>query len=633
MDLTFGGDEGTPITQPAPNPDISGLIQQFGQKASSRTGGPESDITDEDIQRQMAIAMDAIGNVAKRSTPTYQSPDTAKYLDSLQRVRATATDSVKDLDEQRAKFESASAQEKDAMQRAATANIAKENADQGRAQQIADIAYQMNSLVGIEGNNSRLAEKVGQFHQKNDEFIAMNEASQTLRASVEHDAAALREEQSVGFFDDPIRWMEGIFKIPQMQETVEAGMNEIKVADNQLGTMKLGIEAVQNDINESIAVGKDATEARSKALPSITAQQAAATNALTAAKATEASAKADKELAQQSAAFTGQKFAQVVTAENAEHTAATLAQQRAELEWRSGIQALAKADSDAKAKLMIVDMMTKMQDNQQVGSMLRLFETRMGMPVGSMTLSRYKALPDKGKEFVFGQAAGFIGATPGDAFFNMRDAAQTGIQPGPAISAQTDKMLRDMKAFVQSEQVKPNVQQELAGKNKDQQRAIMVEKVNQRYMDLQTNPQKDANVNPFYEIAPSTLALHSPGIAQSKVGKILQPMITGTSAPSTDQIIATLKTGAANPDEAAKMISQYYQLNTKVKNAVTDFQSFGARPTDSYFYNYRLPGPIFTGSVGRVDLTNETEVKNMLIKQEKSKRITEGLSTGIGGTP
>lgn len=634
MDLTFGGDEGTPITQPAPNPDISSLIQNYGEKASSRTSEPDSTITDEDIQRQMAIAMEAIGNVAKRSTPTYQSPDTAKYLDSLQRVRAVATDSVKDLDTQRKLFESASAQEKDAMQRAATANIAKENADQGRVQQVADIAYQVGDLVGTNGNAGRIAQKTLVFQQKNDEFLAMNEASQTLRASVEHDAAALREEQSVGFFDNPIRWMEGIFKIPQMQETVEAGMNEIKVVDNQLGTMKLGIDAIKDDINENMSIGKDSNEARSKTIPSITAQQAAAVNALTAAKATEDSAKADKNLAVQNAQFGGQRFAQVVTAENAEHSAAVLDQQRAELEWRSQIQAVAKADSDAKAKLMIVDMMTKIQDNQQVGSMLRMYETRMGLPTGSMTLSRYKSLPDKSKEFVFGQALGFTGATPGDAFFNMVEAAQGGLQPGPAISVQTDKMLRDMKAFVQAERVKPSVQQELSGKNKDQQRAILVEKMNERYQQLQSNPQMDANVNPFYEQSPANVALHSPSIAQSKIGKILQPMITGTSVPNTDMVIATLKVGAANPDEAAKMISQYYQLNTKIKNSVTDFQAFGAKPTDSYFYNYRLPGSIFSGTTARVDLTNEVEVKNMILKQQKSellqKTIQEGNATNRG---
>lgn len=634
MDLTFGQDpDGTPLVSENPTNDISGLIQAYGESPAVTGKSPSSSISDEDIERQLAVAIDAIGKVAGKSVPAYKSPDTAKYLDAMQRVRATAEGVTRDVEQSRADFNTASNQEKQAIQASASANVEKSNADQARAQQIADIAYKVNAMVGVDGNADRLSEKVGMFHQLNDQYLATEQASQVLRESVQQDAAKLREETSVSFSDNPIRWLEGIFTIPQLTDTVEAGVNQIKIEDNKLAAMKEGIMGVQGDINESLAAAKDAFEARSRTVPSITAGQAAATNNLAVATATEKAAKTDQELAKQNAAFAGQKLAQAVTAESAERGAQVLAQQNAELEWRSGVQQIVKADSDAKAKLAIAELMTKIQDTQQVASVLKMYETRMGLPPGTMTNSRYKALPDKGKEYVFGMAAGFSGATPGDAYFNIRDAAAAGLQPGPGLSEQTDKMLRTMRAYTEQQFTQKSVQQELSGKNKDQQRAIMVQKVNDKFAEWQANPTIDTQNNPYFEQSPHNVVLHSPGLAQTKIGKILQPYITSSTAPSTDQVIAALRDGAANKDEAADMISQYYQLNTKIKNAVTDFQAFGAKPVTSYLYNYRIPGPVFGDSRGRTDLNNRTEVKSMLLRQERSKEITEGLGKGLGGTP
>lgn len=644
-DLIFAGEDQAPqiqalkpdtprlITQ-GTETDISDLLQGYGNKQAFTPGQPSgSSISDEDIQRQLQIAIDAVGKAASKSIPAYNSPDTAKYLDALQRVRAVANDNVADLDQQRKDFGTASAQEKQAIHSIATAQVQKENADQARAQHIADINYAVNHEFGVEGNADRLADKVGVFHQLNDKYLAIEETNQKLKASVAQDAAKLREEASVSFGDDPIRWIEGIFTIPQLNDTVEAGTKQIQVLDNKQATLKSAIDSIQTDINETVAAAKDAKEARASTVPSITAAQASAVNNLAVAQATEKAAQTDKALATQNSTFAGQKFAQVVTEENAEHSAIVLKQQNNELIWRSGVQQVMKADSDATAKLRIVDLMTKMQDNQQIIGMLKMFETRMGYPPGTFTLSRYKALPDTAKEFVFGQALGFSGATPGDAFFNMRDAAQKGIQPGPGISPQTEKMMRDMKSYVEQLAGGKAAQTDTAGMNKEQQKAYYVQKVNERYLQLQANPTTDANVNPFYEQSPQQVALHSPGIAQSKIGKILQSYISGSSMPNTDMVVSALTKGAENTDEAAKMISQYYQLNMKVRNSSIDFQSFGAKPTNSYFYNYRVPGPIFTGTTGRVDLTNETEVKNMLLRQQKSKAITEGLAGGIQGTP
>lgn len=628
-------DDGTPLPPPGTETDIASLIGGFGQSPVNFTGGTAqaSNIGDEQIMRQLQVAIDAVGNAASKSVPGFKSADTAKYMDTLSQIQHLYSGDSRDIDEQRTAYGKATAQEKQGMQAEAAGGMEKNIADQAKAQKIADIQSKLNFEFGLDGTNDRISEKIGQFHKINDEYLMVERANTNLKESVAQDAAKLREESSVSFLDDPIRWLEGIFTIPQMNDTVEAGVKQTQILDSKAAGLKEATASIQGDINETISAANAAAEARSKALPSITAAQAAAGNNIIAAKATEATAKADQDLARQNSAFAGIKFAEAAAANSAEHGAVALAQQQSEQEWRAGVTAVSKAASDAEAKLRIVDLMTKMQDNQQIIGMLKLAETRMGYPPGTLTLSRYKGMPDTQREYIFGQALGFTGSTPGDAFFNMRDAAAKGIQPGPNTSPQTRKMITDMKGFVEQLSASNEFKTKIAGLPKEQQQAMLKQAVNERYAILKNNPTQATDVNPYYEVTPTTVATLAPSIAQTKIGKILQPFVGQPTSPTTGMVISALRDGAADSTEAARMISQYYQLNVKVRNSVTDFQSFGAKPAESYQYSYRIPGPIFSSGNTRVDLTNETEVKNMLLRQERAKTITEGLTQGVQGTP
>lgn len=632
-DLMFGGEDGTPLITAAPERDISSIITNYGQPSAFVPQKPDAgSISDLDIEKQMQIAIDAVGQVAMRSVPQYKSPDTAKYQDAVQRVRDVATGNAEDLATQRRDFSTASAQEKQAILAKGTATIEKNNADQARVQSIADIAYKAIHEMGVDGNANRISEKVGQFHALNDQYLTLEQTNQALKQSVAADAEKLRQESAVTFGDDPLRWIEGIFTIPQLNDTVDAGIKQIGVLDNKQATLKAAIDSIGTDINETVAAAKDSIELRNRTIPAITAQQAAAENNFAAATSTEKAAAADKDLAKQNSLFAGQKFAETVTAENSERAAAVLKQQEAELQWRSGVQAVGKAASDAEAKLKIVDMMTKMQDSQQIRGMLKLAEIRMGYPEGSLTYSRYKNLPDSQKEFVFGTAMGFTGATPGDAFFNWRDAASKGLQPGPGLPVQSQKMLEDTKAFIQQISSNPQIKLDMQGMNKDQQRQYLANKINERYANFQANPATDAEHNPYYEQSPQRVAqavvAAGGNLGDTKIGKILQPFITGSSVPNTDMIIAALRDGAANTEEAAAMISQYYQLNTRVKNGAVDYAAFGLKPSDTYIYRAKLPGAVFGNNIAPVDLTNQTEVKNFLLRQQKATQIRNAVEEG-----
>jgi len=631
-DLMFGqGDSQTPmITQP-PMVDIGPLIDNVGQRPT--TGAvtmqtlPGEVFSNDAIMAQMQAAITAVSTAASKSYHGYKSPDTAKYLDAAERVRTIGATSVEDIDSQRTKYTAATNQEKQAIQDAGLATMQKTAADQAKAQKIADINYAVNREFGVAGNDDRLADKIGTFHMLNDRYLNMESVNERLKDSVAADAARLREETSIGFTDDPLRWIEGIFTIPQLNDTVEAGNAQINVMNNKLAGLGAAVELVQRDINETVSASISAKEARAGTIPSITAQQAVATNNLTAAIATEKAAEADQKLTVQSAAFAGQKFAQVVTSTNTEHSVAVLQQQNAELAWRSGVQALAKADSDAKAKLAIVDMMTKINDSQQMVGILKLAEARLGYPEGSLTLSRYRAMPDKMKEGVIGQAMGYVGATPGDAYFNLKELADGGIRPGPGYPEQAARMLRAANADLERFQSAQVVKDKMAGMNKDQQKAFLKEHINERYAAFQRSPATDAAENPYYEQSPMQVAAAVPQLAETKVGKILQPLITGVNAPNTDQVLAAIRAGAADVKEAALMTSQYYRLNMQVRNRVVDFQGMGLKPVTSYFYRAPNTGSFF-GSNLRVDLTNITEVENMYRRQD-IRQDPRGAAAGV----
>lgn len=629
-DLVFGQDDSrTPlISQPTPMVDISTLLDNVGQKpttGSAASGGvtlPPEPFSNEAVMSQMQAAIDAVARSGSMRYNPYQSPDTAKFLDAVQRVRDVATQNMGDIDQQRENFRVATEQEKQGIQQVAGATIQQDNANQARAQIIADQNYAVNKQFGVDGNDDFLANKIGLFHKLNDQYLVQEQTNEVLKQSVANDAAQLREEANVNFLDDPIRWLAGVFKIPQLNDTVEAGKNQIEVLNNKQAGLASAITAVSQDINETVAASKDAKEARAGTIPAITAQQAAAANNLATAQATEKAAAADQKLAVQSSSFANQKFAEVVTSFNTEHAVQTLAQQNAELQWRSSLQGLAKADSDAKAKLMIVEMMTKINDNATLAGVLRLSEAQLGLPPNSLTISRYRSWPDRMKEGVIGIGMGYTGATPGDAYFNVKTLADGGVQPGPGLPQQQQQILQGTRADLERFQA-ASVAAGTFPTGKEAQRAFLIAHVNQRYAEMQANPTSNSAENPYYEQTPQNIAAYDQTFAQTKVGKILQPLITGTSAPDTGQVIKTLQAGAADTNEAAKMISDYYRYNTAVKNSIVDYKKFGLKPVNSYFYMAPVPGAIFGENLRRFDLTNPVEVKNMLLRQQKAQAMKD----------
>jgi hypothetical protein len=292
-------------------------------------------------------------------------------------------------------------------------------------------------------------------------------------------------------------------------------------------------------------------------------------------------------------------------------------------------------------RLKAWQMLQAHQDVQWTAGMLKSAGISMGWPEGSMTVSRFNKMTKEEQTIVAMNAAGVMGSTPGDVYGNMVKLTKGGIFTGPGLSSQLRTGLLQLQATARQIESSEPFKLATQGRSKEEKQDFLQKQLNDRYSQYRTNP-SDMNVrasNPYYEVAPNIVAQKlGQQFADSKIGKILQPQITGSTMPSTEDIVATLTKGAKDSTEAAQMISQYYKANMTVRNSVTDFQRLGLLPTNNYSYNYRTAGAMYGSNVGgTIDLTNPTQVAAMLAHQERANTIGKagaGISGALsGGTP
>ena len=573
-------------------------------------------ITDSDIDSLYQATIESMQHAIGMQIPSLKSTDTDKYIKRLGELRALYQGNQKDLDALQQQYQSATASQQAAIAQGTEAKIQEIKANQAKAQQIADIAQNMNEITGVGGNDSRLAAKIQLKNQISDSLIPLGNRSVALKESIQQDAQKLQEEQNVGFFDDPARWLEGIFTIPQMAHQIDAKKLEVGTLDSEIAGVTNTVQGIQADINENVAVGKAATEQRALGLPSLTAQQAAAQANIQAAAGTEAVAKTEQDLIKHNVEFAGIRFSEAVAENSAEAQQIRLKMEQNEQEFKAAVAQVNKADSDALAKARITTLLEKLKDRRTVEGMLRIAEKRLGMAENALTYDQFNRMSEVDRNFIAGQAIGYTGATPGDAWVNMKDADARGIHLGPLTTPQTRQMWQnahEIASVITAASQKEEVYKGITDKNAKQ--AYVVQKINEYYANLQKNPTSDPQKNPFYEISPAFVVAHTPQFAQTDEGKILDGLIKSPTPPDTGQIIAAFKTANnGDPDKTARMVSNYYKLNIKVRNSLTDYGAIGIKvPDSSYVYSYKVPGTFFGSSPGKADLTKFEDVKRLLL--------------------
>jgi len=400
--------------------------------------------------------------------------------------------------------------------------------------------------------------------------------------------------------------------------------DKIAAKQHEVDTLNNEVAGVFADIQENVAALKDANEYRQKAVPTLTAAQEAAEKNIIAAKSAIDVGDANLALVKQSSEFASMKFAETATLGSQEHAALAASLEDARLKFESSSRAVMKADNDAKAKFIIANLASERQAREQIEDTLRRYEVRFGYTKGTWDYTKYKNSSEEVRNFITGQAMGFTGVTVGNAYSTLRDMQERyGISPGPEFPAAKSSALRNLHEYASQllDPIKNPEIREIQGK--EEKRAYVIRKMNEKYDSFQQNPTADTINNPFYEASPRDVSLHSPEIAQWKGGKLLEPFIKGQVQPDTATVVATLAQGATNIDEAAMMISQYYQLNMKIRNSMRDYPGVGYQlHNDSYHWRDTLPGSPFS-KPDFTDLTKSDSVTRMLLKREAMKSLIE----------
>ena len=458
------------------------------------------------------------------------------------------------------------------------------------------MAAAVNSFYGVDGNASRISEKV----------VAAN----NLRNDIE-------ERNKTGFTDDPIAWLENIF---------------IKAHErDQLGDL-------EKDITYNNARAKDAYELRSLAIPSITAQQALAKAKFDAAQTQSDVADASTAYAKVNTQHAATTFAHAVSTVATEGEAASREMALAKEKYTVQLQAILNADTAAKYSFQVVQLMENLEERQElVGVSLRRAEANLDLPKGTLLYNTYKALSTDEKAYYMGAAVGRLGFSPGQA-----GAATTRVMGknlpvmGPDAPAINKALLQLNQKWRDDALLDPKMKEITTPEGRD---GFIAEFINKKWKYAEDNPESNPGENPFPAISPQALDKATGGaLSKSPVGKILQPYINSGATVTAEQVISDIHKTAISQDidpyTESKMIFDYYTANIRARNQGIPFQLYGVDPKPQYIYQTKgTPYLTFTGGLGinplnepgrRVNLLNFDDIRRMTIHTHNAETIQRG---------
>lgn len=606
--------EGTPL------PDVTDLISQIGAPAGTPPVGPVNKgiVGDETIEAAFQSAIEQTETTARTHISPYKSPDTSKYLEAAEGLNAIFFGNAADIKQQREQYEAATEKRKQAESERAAGEKELIQEEARKASILSAWHEHFNKIFGVGGNEDRLVQKTQMHNELSDYLVKFQTGLEGLKDSVARDAEELRQESSVNFLDDPGRWLAGIFKIPQLHAKVQAGVQEIGIKNDQAKGLDEALREIQTDIDSTVANNKAANEARAATLPTTTAAQAAAKSKIVAAQATEASAKADQDLIQQNSRFAGQAFSEASTMTNERKAQLQLEMEAEKTKWDVSVQEALKGDRIALIRLKLAQLLQDKQDSDVMRVALQNGGLQLGLPEGTLTKGRFKALKPDQQGALLQAAVGFYGATPGDAFETWTLNRRAG-NVGPNLAPQVNRILVDTEQWLQQQLASPAFTEKLRNIPKAEQAEYIKNTVNKRFDDFRRNPASDPQHNPFYEVNPAQVLQTLPKLAGTELGKALQTITS--NSPSTKEVIAVLRGAAKTPEAGDKLVAQYYQLNTRVRNALVDYRRFGTVGDTTYIYNQESGGGFFNNKVITTDLTNETQVRKTRLQIELNDKL------------
>jgi len=515
-------------------------------------------------------------------TPTFGGVNLDASKAELLNARSSRDEFRTATDKGQQEFGEATGRFKTAVDRKAEADAALAEADARRAEEIAR-------------NNAFYRDIFGLTPDQNADIAILARLSRKEQEALQEKLRILQEKQKVSLFDNPLEWLMNTIELPNLEQDYN---RQADIVNN-----------IQTRLDANIKTAQNAAAFSAKAIPEITAAQAAAKAEQARAAADQLKSVADRELAKANIGFASEKFAKDIAVANATNDMSRLQIANEEAKYRSAIAAIQLADTQVQRQLNAAKLLEMLQKNKSMDAAFDTYDTIMGNPKGTTTRYSFERMSTAQKENVVAIAAGNFGSGPWTAVNNFIAG-----RPGPHLSPDVQRLAMYLRDKGDNVQIDPTIPRSdkvaiAAARDEGLRKTIIAELMRPKMGGL------------FYELSPNVM-LNS-GLVQkdSRLGKVLSGFSGQTGPVPTDAVVNAIMLEFENPTEAGQVVAEYYRQNINKRNTAMNLSAFGIPPVPNYLVK---PPGWFSGKA--LDLTNPAEATKYILKKK-----TDYTMQSLGG--
>lgn len=495
-------------------------------------------------------------------------------------------------------------------------------ADQAKAQQIADNNDFFNKLAGL---GTDLSSPIAQMVQYKGQVIAPQ-----LLERVQKQV----ELGSMGTFDDPLLGL----ALPDAQAQVGAQVKNL----NDAG------QALDAAINDAITQSQNMATRVNSAIPSITLAQKEAGLAQERAKIDAQKAGVREQRIKDSVSLLNQETDALIRANQAviakegqkrdiqkfnigqaqEAARFAMGKEQWLLGTRMQLEELKKQEAADTQLLTLANQGAKMTGNKSFES-LEAFK------------SFQKAAPDLAERLVSFGLNGSVGSNPGTAYSLITNPKTNGMLLGGNLGPAATKAAQITVNAARSAQLSPS---EMAKtKDKKEQEQLLASKINERVAAIFSSPAERANAglsipttSEIFQVYSSNPAFANKFKVSADTVQALAPLAKSKAQADDRTVVQTLVTALEakgyKPEQIATQVSTYFAGATTLRNSQVDGARFGFNNEPKIaaaMQSYEIRAPLIVGDMG-IDVTKPASVKNYLLRrqtqqfrQDSSNRIPD----------
>lgn len=532
------------------------------------------------------------------NAPKAAGVNTAPFQKELERTKQSRNELDQTIATGKQTLATATEQTKAGIDQKASGDTAEVNANQDRAQLIADQNQWVNELYGI--------------NTKEDGEVAKTAIqARNLKDDALQKLDDIKQKQSVGLLDSPIDFLVNTIQLPSDIETYNTTAAQANLLQHY---------------SEDIMKNSSAAQAQlEKGVPTITTAQAAAKATIIAGLATQAKAAADENLAKANLTFAQNKMAADISVLEGQGKLSQLQLENSKAAYSAAINNIQLADTHATRLLKAAELIEKIGDQKSLEAIIKGYDAATGKAPGTTSVFAWKGLPSAMKEEIVAiGSTGTFGSNPVQALISFARSA-----PGANVSEQTRTLMGFTAQEMQKAEERGEIKNEVDGAKKAQKLSTAVTSSITGAM----NTASQGPQNPFYELSPTAMIKAGFVPPNTPFGKVLQQWADTKTQPTTAQVLAGVQASAGtdNPVELGQIAAQYYQVNMIARNSLFNLKTIGIQEQMPSNYTIKAGGVLGMGSY-KLDLTKPEDATKYFLLQKNRDALGATLPGATSGT-